>query len=99
GGPREAGVNELAAMPIGTPSSTAHTAVTPLGKAAHALRNRAVFGVAESTMTMPGTVGAIRRNAVRIAECIGRFAKRNVTGFAIRLRAGAIRPERAVVAA
>jgi hypothetical protein len=50
-------------------------------------------------MTMPGTVGAIRRNAVRIAECIGRFAKRNVTGFAIRLSAGAIRPERAVVAA
>ena len=48
-------------------------------------------------MTMPGTVGAIRRNAVRIAECIGRFAKRNVTGFAIRLRAGAIRPERALV--
>jgi hypothetical protein len=48
---------------------------------------------------MPGTVGAIRRNAVRIAECIGRFAKRNVTGFAIRLGAGAIRPERTVVAA
>jgi hypothetical protein len=83
-------------MSTGTPSSMAHTAVTPLGKAAYVRRNRAVFGVAESTVTMPGTVGAIRRNAVRIAECIGRFAKRNVTGFAIRLTAGAIRPESAV---
>ena len=53
GGSSDTGANELAAMPTGRPSTSADTAVTPLGKALNTLRSRCMSSTWLLSMSHP----------------------------------------------
>lgn len=84
GGSSDTGANELAAMPTGRPSTSADTAVTPLGKALNTLRSRCMSSTWLLSMSHPPQPRAPLLLMVNGDEAESHLARRQPTRFGSR---------------